>query len=158
MDQSSITKRDDSCGRNSTWVRIPLCLLLLVPTLIGCGDAGVPKLVPVSGVVKINGEPAAGIMVNFVPETLDENAVTRSSMAISGEGGKFVLNTTKNEPGAMPGPHFVTLIDTLEERVPQGESPTRPPRLDPKFNSTGEIRVTVEEGKSIDIEATGPKR
>ena len=127
----------------------------LVGLMPGCSE---PKaeLIPASGIVKIDGEPAAGIMVQFVPDTIDETKLAPTSQALSDDEGKFDLFTLQNEKGAIAGPHRVSLIDTLEERVPQGQEATQPKRLASKF-ATGAITVNVEAGKEIMLEATGPK-
>lgn len=129
--------------------------VLLTSLVVGCGQ---PKavLVPVTGTLKIDGEPAAGIMVQLVPDTQDESIDAPTSQGITDENGEFELFTTKNEPGAIVGKHKVALIDTEEERPAQGEVATREPRLDPKYSLAGEIMVDVADGKKLEIEATGP--
>lgn len=122
--------------------------------IAGCGTENV-KLVPVVGVVKIDGEPAADIMVQFVPEIIDESVVAPTSQALTDQDGKFELFTLKNEKGAVEGTHRVSLIDIHEERVPQGEVATVPPRLDSKF-ATGAISVEVKSGVEITLDASGP--
>ena len=129
---------------------LAFCLLIA-----GCGGSGTKaKLVaPVTGTITIDGEPAADIMVQFVPATTDETFVAATSQALTNSEGKFVLVTTKNEPGAVAGPHRVTLSDTLEERPAQGERMTKPPRLHPKYASPG-LKITVVAGEEIMIEAS----
>lgn len=128
------------------------CGLLL---MAGCGSEEV-VLVPVAGVVKIDGEPAADIMVQFVPEVIDEKVVAPTSQGLSNAEGKFELFTLQNEKGAIEGPHRVSLIDIHEERVPQGQVAENPPRLDSRF-STGAISVEVKSGEELTLEASGPK-
>lgn len=129
---------------------------LLFSTMHGCSEPTV-ELIPVSGIVKIDGEPANGIMVMFVPNTLDETVVAPTSQALSNDEGKFELYTLQNEKGAVPGAHRVSLIDTFEERVPQGEVATQPPRLATKF-ATGSISVNLKLGEEVVLDATGPKK
>ena len=133
-----------------------LFLVCLACLLIGCGGPGDVKLVTATGRVTIDGKPAADIMVRSVPLTQDETKLAPSSQGLSGEGGEFTLTTLKNEPGAIEGPHRVTLIDTLETRGAQGSRGGTRSRLHPKFSSDG-IDVTVTEGETIELEATGPK-
>ena len=122
--------------------------------LTGCGTPDV-KLVPTAGTLTINGKPAEGVMVQFMPKVVDETVKAPTSQAITVEGGKFELVTMDNKVGAVLGPHRVSLFDTLEERVPQGAKASKPPRLHPKYSS-GAIEATVVEGESIAIEVTGP--
>ena len=133
-----------------------LFLVCFTCLLIGCGDQGAVKLVTATGRVTIDGKPAANIMVRSVPLTQDETKPAPSSQGLSNEAGEFTLTTLKNEPGAIEGPHRVTLLDILETRGAQGSRGGTRSRLHPKFSSDG-IDVTVTQGETIEIEATGPK-
>lgn len=130
-------------------------LLCFSSLLIGCSDSDV-KLVTATGRVTIDGKPAADIMVRSVPLTQDETKLAPSSQGLSGEGGEFTLTTLKNEPGAVEGPHRITLLDILESRGAQGSRGGTRSRLHPKFASDG-IDITIAEGEIIELEATGPK-
>ncbi len=122
----------------------------------GCGG-NKAKLVPAEGVVLIDGQPAEGIMVQFVPVTLDEAIDAPTSQAITDAEGKFVLQTMDNRPGAVPGPHKVTLIDSLEDRPAQGEESSRPPRIDPKYTTQG-LDIEIVEGQPIEIKVSSGRR
>jgi hypothetical protein len=63
---------------------IPLSLLLA-----GCSGRD-DKLVPIEGIVKLNGKPLAGVNVYLVPEGL----TGRAASARTGEDGSFQLNTS----------------------------------------------------------------
>ncbi len=137
-------------------IQIFLILICSLAIVAGCGKPKA-KLIPGKGVVKINGEPAADIMVQFVFKTSDEAVVASTSQALTNSNGEFELVDIKtNEPGVMEGTHIVTLLDTLEERPAQGEVASKPPRVDPSFMTKG-IEVTVSPGSELTIEATGPK-
>lgn len=129
--------------------------LFAVCLLSGCGAAKV-DLVPVTGKVLIDGKPAANIVVMFTPKIVDENVVAVTSQGTTNENGEFELFTVKNEPGAMPGVHRVSLIDAEEERAGQGEEETKPLRLDPSFAS-GKLELTVIANTPLTIEANGPR-
>ena len=126
------------------------CVLALM--ISGCGG-NKAKLVPVEGVVLVDGQPAEGIMVQFVPVTLDEAVDAPTSQAITDAEGKFVLHTMDNRPGAVVGPHKVTLIDSLEERPAQGEEASRPPRIDPSYTTEG-LDIEVVEGQPVEIKVS----
>ncbi|WP_148618656.1 hypothetical protein [Mariniblastus fucicola] len=126
--------------------------MILMVSAVGCSESG-PELVPTSGIVKIDGVPAQGIMVRFMPDVIDDSIKLPSSQGLTNAEGKFELRTTDNKVGAAEGPHRVSLFDTLEERVPQGQT-AKPARLDSKFSS-GAIEITVGDGEEIVIEATG---
>jgi hypothetical protein len=72
----------------------------------GCG--GQPKLVPVSGEVKLDGKPAEGVRVYFWP--VDQTAktfVNRFAIGFSDKEGKFLLRGT-NGDGVEAGEYKVT--------------------------------------------------
>ncbi len=129
--------------------------LFAVCLFAGCGGEPKPTLIPASGTLTINGKPAGDIMVQFVPNVLDEKINAPMSQALTDAQGNFELVTMKNEKGAYPGEHKVTLIDTLEERPAQGEEASVTSRLDQRF-TTGAITVEVVEGQPIKLEANGP--
>ncbi len=111
------------------------------------------KIAPVSGVVTINGKPAADIMVTFMPNVgPDTPAIT--STATTGPDGKFTLTASNGQPGALVGPCKVLLADLNEERPPQGQPLTRKPRLTPKYMVLGPetLEVTVKEGSNDGVE------
>ena len=123
--------------------------------LSGCGTPAA-ELVPVSGIVKIDGEPAANIRVQFTPTTTDESVNAPSSHGTTDAQGRFTLVTmVGNEEGAIEGSHRVTLFDREVDRPAQGEEPEYPPRIDKSFTVKGQV-VKVVKGKEIVIEATGP--
>lgn len=123
----------------------------------GCGGERI-KLVPVEGVVKINGKPAANLSLQFMPDTL-KGGKGPTSFGTSDESGKFTLKTNDGRDGAAVGPHRVVLADLTEERPPQGREAKNPPRLNASFTlpSSG-LQVEVKEGgPALVLEATGPR-
>jgi hypothetical protein len=75
------------------------CLALLLP---GC--SGGIDLAPAEGIVTLNGEPIEGAAVMFIPD-----AGGPAATGVTNAQGQFALHTT-NEPGALVGPHRVTVI------------------------------------------------
>lgn len=71
-------------------------------TLAGCGESGTGA-VPVEGTVTWEGEPVAGIVVEFMPKEGN-----RPSQGYTDENGRFKLNYTIHEDGAEIGTHDVT--------------------------------------------------
>lgn len=128
-------------------------LAVVLTSVNGCGG-GPPaaELVEARGIVRIDGQPAEGIMVQFVPQTLDPTIDAPTSQAITDANGEFVLATMDGRPGAMPGDHTVKLVDTHEERQAQGEEASPTSRLAPKYMTDG-IVVNVAEGEQIEIDA-----
>ncbi len=105
------------------WVRCTrlgiLALMLLVGAL-GCGGG----LVPVTGVVTLDGRPVEGAMVLFVPE--DHRG--QPAQGVTAADGTFSLSTGM-EPGAAPGDYKVLVTKT---------SGTLPPGADP--SSSGSLK------------------
>src|SRR5258707_3086026 len=76
----------------------------------GCGGDG-PRLYPVKGVVRINGEPAKDVNVVFTPVAAPEGGATPlSPSAVTGEDGSFRLMSIKPGDGAPAGEYQVTII------------------------------------------------
>ena len=124
----------------------------------GCGGSA-PTLVPAEGVVLIDGEPAADISVQFLPDEI-EGEPRPTSYAVTDAEGRFTLRTYEQGEGAVLGGHNVILVDTLEERPEQGQELTRPPRVNSRYSTiTGGLRAEVTEGGStitIEISAEEP--
>lgn len=125
--------------RRNTFVLIAFISLLHV----GCGKT--VKLVPAKGMVVIDGKPAAGISVQFLPEHV-KGEKRPTSFGLTDDEGSFILRTSDGKDGAVPGPHVVLLSDTQQERPPQGEVAKTKPRISGKRATlSGGVRVTVPE-------------
>jgi hypothetical protein len=74
------------------------CLFLVT----GCGESG-PTVVPVTGIVLHKGQPVPNLYLNFVPET------GRPSWAASDAQGRFKVNYTAEQDGAVVGKHTVVV-------------------------------------------------
>jgi hypothetical protein len=80
-----------------------ICLLAGLASLAGCGD-GLPKRVPVSGVVLIDGQPATSGTVEFAPVSGG-----RVAAGDIGSDGRFTMTTFKTGDGCTLGDHKVTI-------------------------------------------------
>lgn len=122
----------------------------------GCGAPRV-RLVPVEGVVKINGKPAANISVQFMPDALKGGKGPTSQGTTDAEG-KFRLATYDGQDGAVVGPHRAVLADLDEERPPQGREAKKRPRLAGEFTlPTSPLAVEVKDGGGpVVLDARGP--
>jgi hypothetical protein len=92
----------------------------------GCGVGGseIPPLVPVTGTVLVDGEPAAGVNVTFNP-TADTKSTGASGT--TGPDGKYELMHRSGELGVEPGSYVVFFSRYMMpsgEPVPAGQSPT----------------------------------
>lgn len=90
--------------------------------LVGLAGCGGPKIVPVSGVVKLNGEPYKGAIVSFQPVgSKGDNAEGRGSSAETDENGRFTLIYDGEKPGALVGMHRVRIFTKLGGGIPDTE-------------------------------------
>ncbi|MEN6496823.1 MAG: hypothetical protein ABFD16_21235 [Thermoguttaceae bacterium] len=102
------------------WLLAALCI-----TPLGCGkgyEGG--KLAPVSGVVTLDGQPAAGIMVLFSP-TAETGG--QGGMGTTDASGKYELKTRGEFTGVVPGQYKVTCVKYV---MPDGS----PIPNDPNFS------------------------
>ena len=89
--------------------RLSLLGALAIGIICGCSDDGRLETYPVQGQVLINGEPADGCTVRFVP--VDPNL--QGEILPGGktdEDGRFQLTTYESDDGAPAGEYDVTLL------------------------------------------------
>lgn len=137
---------------------LTLCSKRMLLVLMGCllsvsvGCKPKTNLIPVSGVVTINGKAAANINVQFMPDIEQKNSGPTSHASTDADG-KFELHVLQtNELGAVPGPHRVIFADLDEERPAQGEVAKKPPRLNSTLTTaSGGMRVVVEKDNPITL-------
>ena len=93
------------------------CLLVVVVflTLVGCGSRGshLPRTVPASGVVTLDGKPVDGAQVVLVP-TGDAKT---GAFATTDPSGRFSLRAFEEKDGAIPGDYKVQVSKTVEVRL-----------------------------------------
>jgi hypothetical protein len=95
-------------------------LLSMTFVLLGCLDSVQPPpkedLVPVSGTVKLGGQPTEGILVSFVPTG---STTGQGAIAVTDSAGHYELvhNATK-KPGTAAGDYVVELSKWV---MPNGE-------------------------------------
>jgi hypothetical protein len=73
--------------------------------VFGCGESG-PKLVPVAGVVTLNGKPLEGAVVSFHPDP--SNKEGKPGEDITGPEGNYKVNTN-GRSGLVPGKYHVSV-------------------------------------------------
>lgn len=81
--------------------------LAICATLTGCGSGNVP-LIPVSGVVTLDGEPLVDAEVIF------EHHAGRPSVGRTDNAGRYTLTYVGTQRGALPGEHKVRISTFLE--------------------------------------------
>lgn len=81
----------------------------LLALAAGCGGGG-RKIVPVSGVVTFNGQPAKNVIVTFQPLAASkDDDPGRGSSAYTDENGHYTLVYDGEKPGALTGKHRVRI-------------------------------------------------
>ena len=134
----------------------------------GCSGDG-RKIVPVSGLVKVNGEPAANVVVSFQPlgGESEENP-GRGSSAVTGADGRYTLIYDGDKPGALTGKHRIRIFPQVtgggRGENPEGEAgPARPTAyIPPEWNEFSKVDFEVPDKGTdkadFNIESKGPPR
>jgi hypothetical protein len=119
--------------------RLPwLCLILFTCVIPGCGD-GRPQRVPVSGQVRIDGQPLKSGGIRFFPDD------GRPSTGTIGPDGRFSLSTFEAHDGCTLGNHRVAVI-SIEEL----NSNTRRWNLPKIYSSPNTSKITQQIDGPID--------
>lgn len=127
-------------------------VLIVAGALMGCGAENDWKQVyPVSGSLLVDGKPAAGAIVSFLPEQDLQNPQALRSTAEVQADGTFRVTTYMAYDGAPAGPHVVTAY--WPEPLPENASPTEvgKDRLRGRYAraSSPLARVTIEQQENI---------
>ena len=123
-------------------VRVALSVGLLA-TAIGCGgDDGRKQVIPVSGVVMIDGEPAAGVSIKAHNVAGFDTENTTVTSGITDTKGKFSLSTYEQGDGAPEGKYQLTFtwkpMNVLSMRY------DGPDRLRGRYEDPAASQVVVE--------------
>lgn len=115
MSHRAITEATPALRRNArTWL-----LVLLAGLLVAVSGCGGDTLVPVEGIVTLDGKPVEGATVVFVPD----NAPGRPAQAFTDADGRFQLSTV-SQRGAQPGTYKVLVTKTTGILPPGAEPPS----------------------------------
>lgn len=96
--------------------------LLVTAFCFLCGCGGSPyEVAPVHGVVKLNDTvlPQGGIMFSPVAKGESINPGKAAVGTIQSDG-TYTLTTFRDQDGAIVGEHWVTIVNTDEENLPDG--------------------------------------
>jgi hypothetical protein len=138
------------------------CVLLLVAGVLlalvsGCGMDKGPRLYPVKGMVRLNGEPGKDVNIMFTPVTLPEGGATPlSPAAVTDEGGRFQLMSFKPGDGAPAGDYKVTIIYPMNRYNKHllGIDRLKGKFADPKTSGlTAEVKPTSNDLPPFDLKA-----
>lgn len=129
-------------------------LLLSVCTLslFGCGS-GLEELpvAYVTGKVTLNGEPVTSGRIFFYPVAESESGGSKTGKPAQGElatDGSYELSTYGRDDGAVPGKHYVTVLEAAESS--KGESTKQIGFL------PGTVSVVAEKSNLVNIDLRPP--
>ncbi len=109
-----------------------------VTIITGCSPS---DMVPVSGVVTVDGKPVPGLTVTFFPEpTEGNNAPGPFSTGVTDEAGKYTLTNRKGVPGAMVWRHAVSF--EYDDVDPEAMDAARDAAADAKSSN---VELSAEE-------------
>jgi len=94
-------------------VKRVLALSPLLAFAIGCGSG--PKLVPVTGVVTLNGKPLGGAVIQFLPDPATGEVYTAEDL--TGPEGNYKAQT-KGRSGVVPGKYRVVVTKDMTPPPP----------------------------------------
>ena len=93
----------------TTIALLSLCCVLTTLPAIGCLGDGF-ALAPVTGTVTFDGTPVADLTITFSPKSTEDKPTPGPfSTATTDSEGKFTLVSRAGKPGAVIGPHRVTI-------------------------------------------------
>jgi len=122
-------------------------LMAFAVTFAGCGRAGRPKTVPVSGKVLVNGKAVEGVSLSFhTVGATPENSIP--SIARSRADGTFAVSSFLPNDGMPPGEYVVTVAwPERYEKIGEQEFPVGD-RLNGAYamKEKTPLRVTIREG------------
>lgn len=95
-----------TCRASIEHAAVAAAALVLSLSATGCGPSR-PVVVPVAGIVTLDGKPLAGGFVRVVP------AASRPATGVIGPDGRFTLGTFAAADGCVPGTHGLEVIGPL---------------------------------------------
>ena len=135
--------------------RIHCTFLLIALSLTATSCDSKPRVVPVSGVVKLDGAPMPDAQVEFLPDP-DRGTIGPRSTAKTDTEGRFRLTCDDQRDGAVVGFHRVIVQDTRtfpppRNRAAQGPPPVMPPaRLHERYESAA--KTPLKQGVKMETD------
>jgi hypothetical protein len=124
------------------WIPPACALLALCPATTGCFRRG-PELAPVAGTVTLDGEPLANAQVQFQPTSHGPYSVATTNSL-----GQYVLEYTKDRPGAALGTHVVRITTQTTTVDESGVEIQVPQRVPARYNDRSELLREVKPGEN----------
>jgi hypothetical protein len=132
----------------------------LVLSFAGCG--GNEKIAPVSGIVKLNGKPAADIEVIFQPVTESVATPGPAAFGVTGPDGRYTAKVVgEDKPGATIGKNQVLFSGRApaEDFSEDGKKRGKPAvAIPPRYSTESKMMfdVPAKGTNSADFELTSP--
>lgn len=111
-------------------------VLFVVAMMVGCGPPR-PPLVPVGGIVTLDGRPLAGGAVRVIPHN------ARAASGTIGPDGRFVLGTWADADGCVTGTHAVEVMPPATGGDERSPAPAKPAPFPRRYQSAETSGVTV---------------
>ena len=127
-------------------VRIrPVALAIGVCYLAALGCESKPYgLAPVSGIVTLDGQPVSGVRVTFQPGGREAENPGPGSSAFTDVSGRYELKTVRDDPGAVPGPHTVRILNPVPQKAGSDDGAGPPPKeIIPRHYEDGGLTFDV---------------
>lgn len=118
---------------------------MLAVACVGCNQSPY-ELVPVSGIVQLDGEPLVGGIVNFQPLVVGSGVnAGPGSTSRTGTDGRYTLATIPGKPGAVVGKHRIRIYSYNAETAkrPENGGPRERERVPPKYNYQSNVTFDV---------------
>jgi hypothetical protein len=125
--------------------RIAPAVTLVLGLCMGCSSEY--QFAPVSGRVTLNGQPLAGVTVDFQPMGTTRNQEPGpGSTAITDQDGRFVLHSQldPSRKGAIVGQHQVRIWPPEGSRAPDQDAEGIPPKGAKRLLIPGRYHVNTE--------------
>jgi hypothetical protein len=142
------------CGRGlSLWQPKPgfgfLFLAILAATGCRSNPPHPPQVVPVSGVVTLDGKPLAGAAITFEPV-----AGGVFGCGSTNEKGEFTLGTFAETDGALVGVHRISIVPDIISPAAMGQTPGGEEGMDRRGESSRGAKSRIPE-KYASIDTSG---
>lgn len=116
-------------------------LLMGMTAVAGC-NRGDPKFASVHGVIRLDGEPLAGAVVEFDPEN------GSPSYGITDPYGRYTLRFNHQQTGALIGRHTVRITTRRTTVDSDGRTVILPEKIPPQYNWRSSLTVEVRPGSN----------
>ena len=153
--QSIIVRVKDNCRQERVGDESKLSwgvMFLLGIISIGCGGTALPggvrlKTYPVSGIVKVDGEPKPKVKITFTPQA-ETSKLKVNALGISGADGKFQVTTYEGGDGLPAGTYKLTFeLDESESNIMGKNEPKDALKGAYSNVATSKFDVTVKDAK-----------